>query len=59
MVDSAADMARQYSLDPRKFRNALRKEKFPWHDHYARWNPPDRSDEYWDMIRVAERLSDR
>ena len=57
MVDSAADMARQYGLNPEKFRDALRKEKFPWHRHCARWNPPDDSAEYQDMVRVAKRLA--
>ena len=59
MVESAADMARQYGLDPRKFRIALREEDFPWHRHGERWNPPDDSAEYRDMVRVAERLAAR
>ena len=57
MADSAADMARQYDLDPRKFRIALRKENFPWHRHGERWNPPDDSSEHRDMVCVAERLA--
>ena len=59
MVDSAAEMARQYDLDPKKFRAALRKEKFSWHRHGERWNPPPDSPEYRDMVRVAERLAAR
>ena len=59
MPDSAADMARQYGLEPKKFRKALRAEKFPWHKHRARWNPPDGSPEHRDMVRVAERMAAR
>ncbi len=56
MVDSADDMAQQFGLDPKAFRRALRTEEFPWHERYARWNPPDGSPEHRDMVRVAERM---
>lgn len=59
MPDSAADIARQYGLNPKTFRAALRAEKFPWHEHYARWNPPEGSPEHQDMVRVAERMAAR
>ena len=50
-------MARHYKLDDKKFRGALRKENFPWHEHGARWKPQNR-DECEDMIRVAKRLKE-
>lgn len=59
MPNSAAEMARQYDIAPKSFRQALRAENLSWHEWNARWNPPDGSPEHDDMIRVAERLRDR
>lgn len=57
MPDSAAEVARHYGIEPKKFRKELRAKKFPWHDHGAHWNPPDNSPEHHDMMRVAERMA--
>ncbi|MCY4261377.1 MAG: hypothetical protein OXC91_14080, partial [Rhodobacteraceae bacterium] len=57
MPESAAEMARQYGLDGKTFRRALRAEGVPWHRLGDRWDPPEGSSEYQEMLRVAERLA--
>ena len=34
---SAEDMAKQAGIDPKRFRKALRDERFSWHNHNDRW----------------------
>jgi hypothetical protein len=53
----AVKMARGAGVDPKKFRRALRKENFPWHDHNARWTVDISSDEHAAMERVLREIS--
>jgi len=57
MPDTAAEVARRYGLDPKRYRGALRAEGFSWHVKHSYWNPPDGSPEHRDMIRMAGRLA--
>ncbi len=57
MPESAAEMARQYGLDGKAFRRALRAEGFSWHRLGECWDPPEGSPEYQEMLWVAERLA--
>ncbi len=53
---TAVEMARSSGIDPKKFRKALRDEKFPWHRHNERWTVQRDSSEYHDMQKVLNRL---
>jgi hypothetical protein len=55
---TAAEMAREVEIDPKRFRDALRKEKLPWHEHpYMRRTAARNSREHADMRRVLSKLT--
>ena len=55
---TAVEMARREGVDPKRFRQALRGENFPWHRKNDRWTVGRNSPEHRDMIRVLTRLVD-
>ncbi len=55
-MTSAVEMAKRAEVDPKTFRHALRKEKFPWHSHSDRWKVENGSERHADMERVLRRL---
>jgi len=57
MMTRAVDMAKQACIDPKKFRAALRKEKFAWHKHNDRWTVVIGSLEHAAMERVLREIS--
>jgi hypothetical protein len=54
---SAADMARERGIDPKRFRAALRAECLPWHDHQTSWTVCRDSKEHDDLKRVLAHLT--
>lgn len=55
---TAAEMAREAGITPKRFRDALRKETLPWHDHsYMRWTVTNGSCEHTDMRRILSNLT--
>jgi hypothetical protein len=52
----AVDMTKPRGVDPKRFREALRKEKFPWHKHHDRWTVCMDSAEHEAMERVMSRF---
>lgn len=50
----AEAMAKQAGVDPKQFRARLRDQRFPWHDHYDRWEVVVGSPEYDAMKRVLD-----
>lgn len=53
---TAVEMARAAGIDPKRFRRALRAEKFPWHTHGAHWTVEDGSLHHRAMERVLRDL---
>jgi len=53
---SAAEMARAAGVSPKRFRAALRKERFPWHQYNDRWTAERGSDRHLAMQRVLQAL---
>jgi hypothetical protein len=51
-------MAKEAGMDPKKFRQALRNESFPWHQHNDRWTVEQASDEHKAMQKVLRKLLD-
>ena len=54
---TAMDMANQGGMRPEKFRDALRKEHFAWHEHNDRWTVEIDSVEHEEMKRVLRKMS--
>jgi hypothetical protein len=54
---TAVDMAREAGMNPKKFRNALRKEKFGWHKHNDRWTVDIDSVQHAAMKQVLSKIS--
>ena len=54
---TAIEIAEEYGLMPKKYRKALRSEKFSWHGHYEKWTVYRNSPEHEDMLKVARRLA--
>ncbi len=55
---TAEEMAKDAKIDPKRFRDALRKARFEWHDHYDRWTVQRDSPQHEAMLRVLRQLSD-
>ena len=53
MPKLAEEVAKQFGIEPKKYRRALRSEELSWHQHRSRYDPHDNSPEHYDMIRVA------
>ena len=56
-IDSAPIIAKRYGLTGLQYRNALRKQNFPWHSWNASWDVCRGSPEWRQMIAVAELVS--
>ncbi|MCY4288234.1 MAG: hypothetical protein OXC63_06545 [Aestuariivita sp.] len=56
MPKLAKEVAKQFGIEPKKYRRTLRSEELSWHQHGSRYDPPDNSPEHYDMIRVAKSL---
>lgn len=56
-VTTAAEMARSYGIDPKRFRAALRRAGLRWHPHNERWEACIGSPEYRDMKRILAALA--
>lgn len=54
---TAIKLARAAGIDPKRFRQALRAERLPWHQHYERWVVLEGSVEHSDMLRVLSELT--
>jgi len=54
---TAIEMAIDARVDPKVFRAALRKERFPWHVHGAQWTVARYSPEHGQMAAVLFRLN--
>jgi hypothetical protein len=54
---TAVDMAKQAEIDPKKFRRALRSERFRWHNFKDRWTVEPGSKERTAMQKVLDKLS--
>jgi len=52
----AVEMAKRAGIDPRRFRKALRKMRFPWHHHNDPWTVEAGSDRYREMEEVLNSL---
>jgi hypothetical protein len=53
----AVDMAKQVGIDAKRFRDALRKENFAWHNHNDRWTVEIGSGKHIAMKRVLSKIS--
>jgi 3-hydroxyisobutyrate dehydrogenase-like beta-hydroxyacid dehydrogenase len=53
----AVDMAKEAGIDPKRFRQALRDERFSWHAHNERWIVKAGSDEHKAMQSVLHKIS--
>jgi len=51
----AIDMAKKAGIEPKKFRDALRKEKLIWHQHNDRWTVEIGSAEHAAMESVLRK----
>ena len=56
-MTTAEEMAKEAGVNPKTFRQALRKQRFHWHAHYDRWTVALGSDEHASMQRVLRELS--
>lgn len=54
---TAEEMAKSAGIPAKTFREALRAEKLPWHNHYDRWKVQRNGEEHKDMQRVLEKLT--
>jgi hypothetical protein len=54
---TAVEMAKKAGVDPQTFRQALRNENFPWHNHNDRWTVEIGSEHYTAMKKVLEQMS--
>jgi hypothetical protein len=50
-------MAKKAEIDPKRFRQALRDQNFPWHQHNERWTVELGSNEHKAMQQVLNKLS--
>jgi hypothetical protein len=50
-------MAKEADIDPKGFRQALRDERFHWHEHNDRWTVERGSEEHRAMQLVLRKLS--
>jgi len=50
-------MAKEAGIDPKRFRQALRDERFSWHAHNERWIVKAGSDEHKAMQSVLHKIS--
>jgi hypothetical protein len=50
------DIAKEVEIDPKRFRQALRDERFHWHMHNDRWTAERGSDEHKAMQQVLRKL---
>jgi hypothetical protein len=53
----AIDMAKEARTDPKRFRQALRGERFHWHEHNQRWTVEAGSDKHKAMQLVLRKIS--
>jgi len=53
---TAVEIARRHHIDPRRFRAALRKRQFKWHEGGAFWTVKYGSPEHEDMEQVMREL---
>ena len=53
---TAVEIARDAGIDPKRFRQALRRENLAWHHYYAKWTVAEGSPKHKDMIRVLRTL---
>ena len=58
-IDSAPDIARRYHIDPKRLRGELRRRAFGWHILWNSWDVPRLSDEWRQIVEVAQELSGR
>ena len=58
-IVTAVEMARTARIDPKAFRGALRKERFPWHIHNSPWSVREGTSEHQDMLRVPQRMNEK
>ena len=56
-IDTAPEIARRYHIDAKRYRGALRKCKFRWHNLDSSWDVIRHGDEWREMIEVAQELS--
>lgn len=56
-MTTAAEMAKKAEIDPKRFRQALRDQNFPWHQHNERWTVELGSNEHKAMQQVLNKLS--
>ena len=53
---TAAEMARSWGIDPKRFRRELRSQSFAWHGHNDRWKVPVGSSQHKEMELVLSNL---
>ncbi|MFH1518044.1 MAG: hypothetical protein ABIH17_09225 [Pseudomonadota bacterium] len=53
---TAVGMARAKGIDPKRFRAALRKQRFSWHRHNEAWTVSENSPEHHQMVAVLREL---
>lgn len=58
MLDTAEAIAVRYNLDPKSYRQHLR-ERISWYRKPQVWSFAQNSQEWWDMIAVAEEMTKR
>ena len=54
---TANEMAKRAGVDPQRFRQALRDERFPWHFDWERWQVEVGSERHQAMERILVRVS--
>ena len=54
---TAVEMAKKAGVDAKTFRQALRTENFPWHQHNDRWTVEIGSKHHVEMQKVLEKIS--
>jgi hypothetical protein len=54
---TAVEMAKKAEGNPKTFPRALRKEKFPWHQHRERWTVEIGSEHHAEMNKVLQMIS--
>jgi hypothetical protein len=53
---TANEMANRAGVDPRRFRQALRGERFPWHFDWERWKVEIGSEQHRAMERTLVKV---
>lgn len=54
---TAVEMAKKAGIDPKRFRQALRNENLPGHQHNEKWTVEIGKERHADMKKVLEKIS--